>query len=97
MTNDFRNGDCSNNRTADIMLALSVGLAVGVAGALLLAPASGRSTRRKISELADAVANRTNQVAHRAGDVLRGRVDQVEQAIVEGKQAYRQAKDTLTS
>lgn len=95
---EFSGYECrSNNRVADIMIGLSVGVAVGVAGALLLAPDSGRKTRRRIGELAEAITNRTSQVAHRAGDVLRGRADQAEQVIADGKQAFRQAKDTITS
>lgn len=87
----------ANNRAGDIALALSIGLALGVAGTLLLAPASGRNTRRRIGELAGAVTNKTSDFAHRAGEALRGRADKVEQVMADGKQAYRQAKDTLTS
>lgn len=87
----------TSNRAADIMIGLSVGLVVGVAGALLLAPASGRNTRRRIGELADAVSNKANEAVHRAGDALRGRMDQVEQVIEDGRQALRRTKDSITS
>ncbi|MDZ4805289.1 MAG: YtxH domain-containing protein [Candidatus Eisenbacteria bacterium] len=86
-----------SSRSADIMLALSIGLAVGAAGALLLAPASGQRTRRRIGEFAEAVSTKTSDVAHRATEALRGRADKVDQVIADGKQAYRQAKDTFTS
>lgn len=95
MNDNSRNGEQGNNRMADIMIGLSVGLLAGVAGTLLLAPASGRSTRRKIGEMAGDVADRTGALADLASATLKDQAGRVEQAIVAGKQAYRQAQDKV--
>jgi gas vesicle protein len=89
--------DSSNCRAADIMISLSVGLLVGVAGALLLAPSSGRNTRRRIGEMAGEVADTTVKKAVRASDAVKEQAARVEQAFVAGKQAYRQAQESNTS
>ena len=107
MTDNSSNG-CSSNQVAGIMIALSVGLLAGAAGALLFAPASGRNTRRRIGELAGDVVDRTGRAARdvvdradritqRAGDALRDRAGRVEEVVVGGKQAYRQAQEILKS
>ena len=95
MNDNSRNDDQGNNRMADIMIGLSVGLLAGVAGTLLLAPASGRNTRRKIGEMAGDVADRTGALADLASATLKDQAGRVEQAIVAGKQAYRQAQDKI--
>lgn len=97
MTDRSGNGSSSHSRAADIIISLSVGLLVGVAGTLLLAPASGGNTRRRIGELADKLVDKTGQFAHRAGDLLKDQAGRVEQAIVEGKQAYRQERENRPS
>lgn len=91
---DYRRDDSpSYNRTADIAIALSVGLLAGVAGALLLAPASGRNTRRRIGEMAGEVADRTGALAGLAADTLKDQAGRLDEALTAGKQAYRKAKD----
>jgi gas vesicle protein len=95
MNDNSRNGEQGNNRTADILIGLSIGLMAGVAGALLLAPASGRNTRRKIGELAGDVADRTGALADLAGATLKDQAGRVGQAIVAGKEAFRQAQDKV--
>jgi len=78
-----------NNRSTDILISLSVGLLAGVVGGLLLAPGSGRDTRRRLGELADTVTSKTGNVVNRVGEVLREQAVRAEHAFAEGKEAYR--------
>jgi len=48
----------SENEGSEMVVAFGVGLLVGAAVALLLAPASGEETRRKVGDLAKAFADR---------------------------------------
>jgi gas vesicle protein len=89
--------ESGSNRVADVLVSFSVGLLVGAAGALLLAPSSGRDTRRRIGELAEGLKERTEGVAHRATDLVRDQAHRLERAVNEGKQAYRDAPSTKSS
>ncbi|HBY60793.1 MAG TPA: YtxH domain-containing protein [Solibacterales bacterium] len=77
-----------------------LGLGVGVAAGLLLAPKSGEETRQllrsKADEGADYLKRRSGELKDQAGDLLeRGKTavqrqkDQLSAAIDAGKQAYR--------
>lgn len=97
MNDNSRDREVPNTRTVDIVLALSVGLLAGVAGALLLAPASGRQTRQRIGQLGGQVTGKTSRMVHRAGDILKEQAERVDYAFAEGKQAYRQGPDNKPS
>lgn len=76
--------DNGHRRATDIMVSLSVGLVAGVASALLLAPASGRDTWRRIGRAAHRISDRANRLLHRTGADLKARAGQVEHSVVEG-------------
>ncbi|MFH1144023.1 MAG: YtxH domain-containing protein [Candidatus Eisenbacteria bacterium] len=87
-------------RSRDTLLAFLLGVAAGGIAALLLAPASGKETRRKIRETSEDVYRRGRdsvekvgeQVGLRArhlGDSAKHQVDAVKGAVSEGKEAYR--------
>jgi gas vesicle protein len=81
----------SDNRT-DALMAFLLGAAVGAGVALLLAPASGEETRRRLSDSArrlgeevdDKVKGAKEEIKHRAGDV--------KAAIGAGRDAYARAR-----
>jgi gas vesicle protein len=88
------------DRTGDSMLAFLLGAIAGGVAALLLAPASGEETRRRLREASGqiydqgrgAVDRAKDEVEERAQsvtDLARGRVQAVKEAVAEGKQAYR--------
>lgn len=87
-------------RNRDTFLAFVLGMATGGVIALLLAPASGKETRRKIKETSadiyqrgrDSVERVGEQIGIKAkhlGDSARHQVDAVKGAVAEGKDAYR--------
>lgn len=86
-----------NSRMADIMIALSVGLMAGVAGALLLAPGSGRNTRRRFGETVDRVGGKADTLVGRAAATLKDQAGRLDDAVTAGKQSFRQAGKDLSS
>jgi gas vesicle protein len=82
----------NNNGTVGMMLGIMVGAAVGAILGLLMAPASGEETRRKIGE----TAGRLREEGLKHVDNLRGiateRAEDVREAVKAGKDAYREAR-----
>jgi gas vesicle protein len=85
-------------------LYLMLGVMIGAATALLLAPRSGVETRKlilaKAREGADVVGNRAKAVADKTTEyvdrgkgILQQQRDQLTAAFEAGKQAYREEKD----
>ena len=71
-----------------VLLAMSMGFLAGAVTALMLAPASGEETRRKVTEVAGRVGDKAREGLDTVKDFAsRGR-DRVEYAINEGKQTY---------
>lgn len=79
----------SDNRNTDMFVAFGIGALVGAVGALLLAPASGEETRRRIGEFADDAGRKTKAGADRATEFVKEQKERIGHAIDEGKQAYR--------
>jgi gas vesicle protein len=81
----------SDNRT-DSLTAFLLGAIVGAGVALLLAPASGEETRRKLGDSArklgddldDKVKSAREEIKHRAGDL--------KSAVGAGREAYARAR-----
>jgi len=82
------------------MLAFMLGVVAGGIAALLLAPASGQETRRRIRETSgdvyrrgrDSIEHLGEQVGLKARNIsesARHQVDAVKGAVQEGKEAYR--------
>lgn len=78
-----------NNRSTDVLVAFGVGLLVGAAGALLLAPTTGEEARRKLGELGDQALDRTKGGVENAKGFMKDQAERVERAFEEGKQAYQ--------
>ncbi len=56
----------NNDNAAAAVIAFASGAIIGVAAALLLAPATGRETREKLSGLGDTAAGRVRRLAREA-------------------------------
>ncbi len=93
-------GESQVARSRDTVLAFVVGMAAGGILALLLAPASGRETRRKIRETTTDAYRRSRESLERVGEQVglrahhvtegaRHQMDAVKEAVAEGKDAYR--------
>lgn len=87
------------NRSADVLVAFGIGLLVGAAGALLLAPAPGDETRRRLGkaghraldrakEGADSAKTHAKEYTDTARSFVKDQAERVERAFEEGKQAY---------
>jgi gas vesicle protein len=79
-----------------VVAAFAVGLIAGAAVALLLAPASGEETRRKLREKAREGRERADALAKQGREFVERRGAQVASAIDRGREAFEQArKETL--
>lgn len=56
----------SNDNAAAAVIAFASGAVIGVAAALLLAPAPGRELREKLSDLGETAAERVKRLAREA-------------------------------
>lgn len=81
----------SDNRT-DALMAFLLGAAVGAGVALLLAPASGEETRRRLAEGAKRIGDEIDDKVKTAKDELKHRAGDVKAAIGAGRDAYARAR-----
>lgn len=80
----------SNDRTGDILVAFGIGALVGAVGALLLAPATGAETRRRVADFARDTGEKAKEGLNTAGRALSDQGKRLQHAIEEGKSAYKQ-------
>ncbi len=81
----------SDQRT-DTLLAFLLGAAVGAGVALLLAPASGAETRKKIGDGARKVGDELGHRLHDVKDEVTAKGGDFQKAIAAGKDAYERAR-----
>jgi len=79
----------SENRGLEAVLAFGAGLVVGAAAALLVAPATGAETRRRISEMGQSATDRAREGMETAKDFAADQVQRIGHAVREGKEAYK--------
>ena len=77
------------------MMAFALGMLVGAVTALLLAPASGTETRRKVGEFASKAGDKAKQGVDATKQFVSDQKDRFSGAVEEGKQTYR--KETSSS
>lgn len=93
----------SNNTSTqrDMILLFGLGLVVGAAAGLLLAPSSGEETRRRIGSFVDDttgkaregfenVAGKAREGIEGAGGVVREQSQRLAHALKEGKEAFQE-------
>ena len=76
------------------LLAFGIGLVAGSIAALLLAPASGEETRRRIGGIASKVTDRAKQSVGDAKDYVGHQKDRLGVAMDAGRQAYLRESST---
>ena len=81
----------SDNRT-DALMAFLLGAAVGAGVALLLAPATGEETRRRLSDGARRLGEDLDTKVKGAKEDLKARAGDVKAAIGAGREAYVRAR-----
>jgi gas vesicle protein len=69
-------------------LAFSLGMIAGAVTALLLAPATGSETRRKLGEATQGIRDKAKEGLERAGDFVNQQKDRFTGAVEEGKQTF---------
>lgn len=67
----------SHRSASDSLIAFGMGLLAGVAVGMMLAPASGSDTRRKLGSFAGKVKDRTVEGAGKAGDFVKHQSDRL--------------------
>jgi gas vesicle protein len=75
-----------------VMVAFMLGAIAGAAVALLVAPASGEETRRKLSEKAREGRDKASDAARQGREFLRNQRDGLSTAFERGKEAFEQAR-----
>jgi len=74
------------------MVAFMLGAIAGAAVALLVAPASGEETRRKLGEKARESRDKAGEAARQGREFLRNQRDGISTAFERGKDAFEQAR-----
>jgi gas vesicle protein len=75
-----------------VLVAFVLGAIAGAAVALLVAPASGEETRRKLGERAREGRDKANEAARQGREFLRNQRDGLTSAFERGKEAFDQAR-----
>ena len=77
------------NKVGQVVLGFGLGMIVGGATALLLAPAGGRETRRRIGRLAQDVSAQAREGVAEATQFVADQKDSLKIAMAEGQHAYQ--------
>lgn len=83
----------SSNQIAGFL----VGVAVGAGLALLMAPATGSDTRRRIGETARRFGHQAKEGIGHAGEVLHDLRDEAKSAVDAGRKVFNRARHTAES
>jgi gas vesicle protein len=75
-----------------VMVAFMLGAIAGAAVALLVAPATGEETRRKLGERAREGRDKASEAARQSREFLRNQRDGLSTAFERGKEAFEQAR-----
>jgi gas vesicle protein len=71
-----------------MFMAFGLGMACGIMAALLMAPASGSDTRRRLNEVMHDVTGKARAAADQAGGSLKREAQRLEHAFQEGRHAF---------
>jgi gas vesicle protein len=82
----------SEERGGGVLVAFVLGAIAGAAVALLVAPASGEETRRKLGERAREGRDKAGEAARQGRDFLRNQREGLTSAFERGKEAFDQAR-----
>ena len=86
----------NGNSAGTVIAAFTLGALAGAAVALLLAPASGEETRRKLAERAKEGRDAAESMVREGREFIRRQRENITTAVERGREAYDQArKETL--
>jgi gas vesicle protein len=84
------------NSVGTVLAVFAIGAIAGAAVALLLAPASGAETRRKLAERAREGRARADELAREARDLFQRQRENIASAVDRGREAFDHVrKETL--
>ena len=83
-----------DNGAGTVLVAFMLGAVTGAAVALLLAPASGEETRRKLAERAREGRERAGDAARQGRELWNRQRENLASAFERGREAYEQARNT---
>jgi gas vesicle protein len=78
-------------------LAFSLGMIAGAVTALLLAPATGSETRKKLGEATQGIRDKAKEGLNKAGEFVNQQKDRFTGAVEEGKQTFERATQGASS
>ena len=88
--------DQNASAASGLLVGIIIGAAAGAALALLLAPAPGEETRRRIGDAARKLSGEGKRKFDDLRDAAQDRVSEVKDAVRAGRDAYREARTTHT-
>lgn len=86
----------SGAEAGTVIVAFVLGTIMGAAVALLMAPATGEDTRRRLAERAREGADRAREVAGQGREMWNRQRDTFATAVERGREAYQQARGAQT-
>ncbi len=86
----------SGAEAGTVIVAFVLGAITGAAVALLMAPATGEDTRRRLAERAREGADRAREVAGQGREMWNRQRDTFATAVERGREAYQQARGAQT-
>ncbi len=89
---DFKDRSKSTGNVAPLLLGAVIGAVIGAGIALLLAPAMGKDTRRRVGHTAKRLGDEARQVFQRTRDNLNDIKHDATSAIEKGRQEYARSR-----
>ena len=86
----------SGGDAGTVILAFVLGAVTGAAVALLMAPATGEDTRKRLAERAREGADRAREVAGQGRALWNRQRETIATAVERGREAYQQARGAQT-
>ena len=86
----------SGGDAGTVILAFVLGAVTGAAVALLMAPATGEDTRKRLAERAREGADRAREVAGQGRELWHRQRETIATAVERGREAYQQARGAQT-
>ena len=80
------------SRQGEMFTAFAIGLVAGAVASLLLAPATGEETRRRVGDFARKMGDKAKEGADTAKQYVNEARGRVESAVQEGREAYQRSQ-----
>lgn len=83
------------DESRNFMLGTIIGIVLGGAAAILLAPAEGAETRRKLRETADQAREKVKDLAAKGKDFVHVKQSQLHEAVEAGRRAAKEKREEI--